>query len=51
MYVKLLASKAWETLEIDIGLESVKKYLWERQKEKWISVDVYNIYSESSGFK
>ena len=32
-YVKLLASKASETLEVDTGLESVKKPSWITRKK------------------
>ena len=50
-YAELLASKASETLEVDIGLESVKKAQRENQKEMWNSIDLYDMYSEGSGFK
>ena len=50
-YVELLASKSSETLEVDIGLESVKEAPRENQKEMWNSVDLYSMYLESGGFK
>ena len=44
-YVELLSSKASETLEVDIGLESVKRALRESQKERWNSFDLHSMYS------
>ena len=49
--VEQLASKASEPLEVDIGLESVKKALRKSQKELWNSVDLCSMSSESGGFK